>query len=229
MGIVVSLFACLFTLLGGVLALRLERRRALLLGFGAGAVVGVALFDLVPEALELAGQARGAAAVLAVAGAGYAFYHVVHNAAARAARKGGLGAATLSIHSFLDGLSIGFAFKVSAAVGAVVAIAVVVHDICDGINVVTVVRRNGGDARMARRWLALDAVAPVLGAAAATLVTLRGPELGLALALFGGFFLYIGASDLLPASVAPEPRMGPVLMTLLGMAMVFAAVRLASL
>ena len=160
--------------------------------------------------------------------AGFALYHLLHSAASQAARRGGLGAATLSVHSFLDGLSIGVAFKVSAAVGAVVAIAVVVHDVCDGINVVTVVRRGGGDARAARRWLVIDAVAPVLGAAAAGLLALQGAELGLALALFGGFFLYIGASDLLPASVTPEHRMGPALMTVIGMAVLYVAVRLAS-
>ncbi|GAA3270441.1 hypothetical protein GCM10020258_44250 [Sphingomonas yabuuchiae] len=47
--------AMLATLAGGLLALRLRNRIGLVLGVTAGIVVGVALFDLVPEALELAG------------------------------------------------------------------------------------------------------------------------------------------------------------------------------
>jgi zinc transporter ZupT len=229
MAILVSLFAFLFTLLGGLFALRLKRHVALVLGFSAGAVIGVALFDLVPEAVELAGPSSGAALVLACVGAGYAAYHLLQRSAARYAPSGGLGAAMLAIHSFLDGLSIGVSFKVSAAAGAVVAIAVVVHDLCDGINIVTIVSRNGGDRHAARRWLLIDAAAPVLGAAAATGLRLHDEQLGLALGVFGGFFLYIGASDLLPASARVHSGSVPTFMTILGMAVLYAAVRLASL
>ena len=138
-------------------------------------------------------------------------------------------AAMLAVHSFLDGLSIGLSFKVSVGVGIVVAIAVIVHDLCDGINVVTIVRRNGGEGRVARQWLFVDALAPVLGAAVGTSLSLRDGALGLALAVFGGFFLYIGASDLLPASARSDTGVAPALMTVLGMAVLYAAVRLASL
>ena len=229
MAIAVSLFAFLFTLVGGLYALRIERRIALVLGFSAGAVVGVALFDLLPEALDLAGDAYGPALVLAGTGAGYAVYHLLHRAAARQARAGTLGAVMLAGHSFLDGLSIGVSFKVSMAVGAVVAVAVVAHDLCDGINIVTVVRRAGGDSARARRWLLLDAAAPIAGAAAGTGIHLQDAPLGLVLAVFGGFFLHIGASDLLPASARTGTGMAPAYMAILGMAVLYAAVRLASL
>jgi len=229
MAIVLSLLAGLFTLLGGLFALRIERRMALVLGFSAGAVVGVALFDLLPEALALAGGAAGPELVLGLMGAGYAAYHLLRRGAARHPGTGALGAVTMSIHSFLDGLSIGVSFKVSAAVGAVVAIAVIAHDLCDGINVVTVVKRSGGDPRSARRWLLIDAAAPVLGAASAAGLRLQDETLGLALAVFGGFFLYIGASDLLPASVREGSGTAAAVMAILGMAVLWAAVRLASL
>src|SRR5258708_10535093 len=42
------------TLVGGLLALRLRDRLHLILGFSAGAVIGVAFFDLLPEAIQLA-------------------------------------------------------------------------------------------------------------------------------------------------------------------------------
>ena len=45
--------AFLCTLLGGLLALRLRDKLHLILGFSAGAVIGVAFFDLLPEAIGL--------------------------------------------------------------------------------------------------------------------------------------------------------------------------------
>ena len=53
-----------------------------------------------------------------------------------------------------------------------------------------------------------------------------GP-LGLAVALFAGFFLYIGASELTPASHRALPRLWTSLATFLGMAFIWLVVRLA--
>ena len=44
------------------------------------------------------------------------------------ARIGVFGAAGLSLHSFIDGLGIGFAFHVSTTTGLLVFVAVVSHD-----------------------------------------------------------------------------------------------------
>ena len=49
------------TLLGGALALHYKRTFDPLLGFSSGAVIGVALFDLLPEGLNLAGELLAAA------------------------------------------------------------------------------------------------------------------------------------------------------------------------
>lgn len=227
MAVALSLFASIFTLLGGFFALGLERRRGLVLGFSAGAVIGVALFDLLPEAAELAGRSAGAW-VFVLAGVGYAAYHLLHRGAARFVR-GGLGAVALTAHSFLDGLSIGISYQVSPAVGLVVAVGVMAHDLCDGINTVTVVARSGGGTQAARLWLFADAAAPVLGAVLGALLRLDDGSLGNVLALFSGFFLYIGATDLLPAGLRGESGLGPSLMVLAGMAVLLIAVRLASL
>jgi zinc transporter ZupT len=227
MPILVSLLAFAVTLAGGLFALRIERYMALVLAFSAGAVIGVALFDLLPEALELS---RNVSLVFVLVAAGYAAYHLIHKNVAHSAHRGALGGLTLSLHSFLDGLSIGVSFQVSAAAGAVVAVGVVVHDLCDGINTVTVVRRAGAGDSAARRWLFADALAPVLGAAAGWSLGLSGSTLGFALGLFAGFFLYIGASNLLPAaSDRPDAGLAAGFATILGMMMLYAAVRLAQL
>jgi ZIP family zinc transporter len=46
------------------------------------------------------------------------------------------------------------------------------------------------------------------------------------LALFGGFFLYIGASDLIPESYHAHPKFLTTAMTLAGAGVLYAAVRL---
>jgi zinc transporter ZupT len=52
--------------------------------------------------------------------------------------------------------------------------------------------------------------------------------LGLALALFAGSFLYIGASDLLPESYYDHPTVGTTAMTVLGLVVLYVAVHFAN-
>ena len=61
------------------------------------------------------------------------------------------------------------------------------------------------------------------------LIVLPPAALGLAVALFGGFFLYIGASDLLPESHHRHPALWTTVATALGMAALFIATRVAGL
>ena len=51
-------------------------------------------------------------------------------------------------------------------------------------------------------------------------------DFGLALALFGGFFLYIGASDLIPESYHAHPKFLTTAMTLAGAAVLYLAITL---
>jgi zinc transporter ZupT len=224
--VLVSLAAFAMTLLGGAVALRFKDRLHLILGFSAGAVIGVAFFDLLPEALSLTAPAYAVPAVLAVVTAGFVAYMVLDRALPPATTAG-LGAASLSVHSFLDGFAIGLGFKVSAPVGMVVAVAVLVHDFSDGINTVGVVLGGQGGDRAARRWLLVDAVAPVLGAACTLLLVLPPQALGLMLALFAGFFIYMSTSELLPESYHDHPTALTTGMTVLGVLVLYLATRLA--
>src|SRR5207244_9107806 len=60
-----------FTLLGGLFALRFKDQLHLILGFSAGAVIGVAFFDLLPEAISLAHTRYGIATVTSVVALGF--------------------------------------------------------------------------------------------------------------------------------------------------------------
>ena len=237
---IVAVAAFLATFFGGSFALRLKDRLHLILGFSAGAVIAVAFFDLLPEALTLAKNIYSPSSVLALTATGFMIYLVLdrffllHGAHenetaenSRAKARGVAGAGSLSFHSFLDGIGIGLAFQVSPVVGLVVAAAVLTHDFSDGINTVNLILKHGGTATRAKRWLLVDAVAPVLGILTTLFFHVQEQTLALLLALFAGFFLYIGASDLIPESYHSHPARWTTYSTILGVVILYLTVKFA--
>ena len=229
MPIIISLLAFVSTLLGGLFAIRFKDRLHLILGFSAGLVIGVAFLDLIPEAIELGGTIYNPSTIMSVAIAGFIAYMILDRSApVHSQHRGTLGAGGLSIHSFLDGAAIGIAFQVSDTVGALVALAVLTHGFSDGINTVNVILKNNGNRRRALRWLFVDASAPVIGFISTLFFTLTGSVLSLVLAIFAGFFLYLGASELLPESFHDHPTRWTTIMTVLGVLVLYSAIKLAS-
>ncbi|MEN9613949.1 MAG: hypothetical protein RLZZ347_256 [Candidatus Parcubacteria bacterium] len=237
---IIALATCVFTFLGGLFALKYSDKLHLILGFSAGAVVGVAFFDLLPESISLAGGQFGIATVTSMVALGFVVFmlldrwvighgHTDDHCENENHKRGFLGAGSLSIHSFLDGLAIGLAFQVSSAVGLIVTVAVLVHDFSDGVNTVGLIIKNGGSKSVAFRFLTLDALAPVLGIVASIFIHVSESYLGLLLAVFCGFFLYIGASDLLPESHHQHPTYFTTFATILGMVVLYLAVRFAGI
>ena len=213
------------TLVGGSLALRFRSTLNLLLGFSSGTIIGVALFDLLPEALDLAGERHSHLSITTALAVGFALYLVADWAGAMLGEdKNGprhFAPASLTAHSLLDGLGIGLAFHVSPAAGTIVAIGVLGHDVIDGANTVTASLASGISATTARRWLAANAIAPVTGILLAQWVDIPSFTLAILLGVFGGFFLYIGASVLLPQSRARDPRLSNIVATATGLAFIY--------
>lgn len=242
--ILIALSAFIATLLGGLFALRLKDKLHLILGFSAGAVIAVAFFDLLPESLDLGKGFYSNSTLITITAIGFLTYLVLdrvvflhahahddnndhgskeHNIESK---RGLLGASSLSIHSFLDGLAIGLAFQVSSAVGVIVTIAVLTHDFSDGINTVNMILKNNGDRKKAFHWLLTDAVAPVLGVTSTFFFKVNSQELSIIIALFAGFFLYIGASDLIPESHHAHPKLMTTMMTVIGAGILYVAITL---
>lgn len=235
--VLIGIAAFICTLLGGYFAIRFKDKLHLVLGFSAGTVLGVALLDLLPESFELASQGydlRVAAVLIAI---GFVVFMILDRAFSihahseeqceNDAHKGQLGAVTFALHSFLDGLGIGLAFKISPSLGWVVAAAVLAHSFSDGINTVNVILKNRGKIKAASKWLLADAVAPALGVVTAYFIFVGESVLGLVLAIFTGFFLYIGASDLIPESHHRHPTFWTTLSTIFGIVIIYLAVRIA--
>ncbi len=238
--ILISLAAFVATLLGGLFAIKFKDRLHLILGFSAGAVIGVAFFDLIPEAIQLSGTNYDISTITSIVALGFVGYmildrffifhshgHDEHEDHAN--NRGLLGAGSLTIHSLLDGIAIGLSFQVSAAVGIIVATAVLVHDFSDGINTVNLILKNKGEKSTAFRWLLVDAFAPVVGIISTMFFTVPESTLGIILAVFAGFFLYIGASDLLPESHHGHPTIWTTVVTILGVVVLYTAIKLAGI
>ena len=216
----IALGAFAATMTGGVLALKLAGKLPLVMGFSAGAVIGVAFFDLAPEALEAGTGLYEPRTLLAVAALGFFLYTVLDRLVARHdcegqanPARGMVGAASFSAHSVLDGFAMGIAFQASREIGLIVAAAVLAHDFADGLNTVNVVMKNGGTAAFALRWLAVDAVAPVVGAALSLLITpgaeRAGAAAGAVLRLLPAYRrqrAFAGKPPRLSAPVAPPSR-----------------------
>lgn len=239
--IIFAVVASLAAFIGGMVALRFRDRLHVILGLSAGAVIGAALFDLIPEAIELGeGVAMHAEEVTAFTALGFLIYlildrlfmfHSHHDPedveAKRAEARGSLGAASFALHSLIDGMAIGLAFQASAALGAIVAIAVIAHRFSDGINTVGVILKHRGENRNAMVWLSVVAVAPIIGALSTFTFSVTDQTLAMVLAVFAGFFLYIGASDLIPEGHHSHSKALTTFMTILGAGLLYVIVSLA--
>jgi ZIP family zinc transporter len=201
-----SLLTVVSTVIGGLSAIRFRKDIPTVIALTGGVVVAVALFDVLPEAIDAVGNARR---VTTLVGVGFLSFFLAERALvlhhrddadqARAHHRiGALGAAGLSVHSFVDGLGIGLAFQLTTGTGLLVFLAVITHDFADGLNTVSFILRQGDERRRALQWLAVDAAAPFVGAIVGSLLTVSDTKLGYLLALYAGFFLFMGATDLLP-------------------------------
>jgi zinc transporter ZupT len=217
------------TFAGGALALRLAHSLPTLIALTGGVVVAVAIFDVLPESIEAVDDPE---LIGLLVGVGFVAFFlaervlVLHHRddpqQARAHHQvGALGALGLSVHSFIDGLGIGLAFGLDTATGVLVFVAVISHDFADGLNTVSFVLSQSDDKRRAKRWLAVDAFAPLLGALVGSAITVSEPTLGHILAIYAGFFLYMGATDLLPEAHSEHASWPRVALTVTGFVAVY--------
>jgi zinc transporter ZupT len=233
MTFLLAVLASIAAFAGGYMALRFQDKLHIILGLSAGTVMGAALFDLIPEALELTQGRYDPHFILTLTGVGFFLYLILdrlfsfhshdHSDEGEVSHpeisnhvRGGIGAASFSLHSLIDGIAIGLAFQASVEIGIVVALAVVAHRFSDGINTIGVILKHKGEKRHAWLWLTVVALAPVVGAALTYLMFVPLHTLAILLAVFSGFFLYIGASDLIPEGHHSHSKILTTLMTLLG-------------
>jgi ZIP family zinc transporter len=228
------------TLLGGMFSIRFKDRLHPIMAFTAGVLIGVFSFDILPEIMNQVKENNyNATGIMIAFAAGFMLFHVlekvilIHHAHEgeyadhKHPHVGMLSAFALMGHSFLDGVGIGLGFQISNAVGILVALAVISHDFTDGMNTVSLMLLHKNTVKRARIVLAGDALAPLLGACSTLLFQIPHYFLVLYLASFGGFLVYIGASDILPEAHSNRSSPGLIVLTFLGLVFTFLVAALA--
>jgi zinc transporter ZupT len=229
--IAIGIVTSAVTYAGGTIAFRLKDRLPLIMGLAAGIVVGVSLFDLLPEALHIGAQYYGPQILFAAVALGMVIYMAIDRVlavlppnCARARRH--LAPASLTLHSLSDGLGIGITFHLSSTAGIVMAIGVLTHDVADGINTLTL-SLIGNSIAVTRRWLIANSLAPIVGVLVATQIDIGNRVLAPLLAMFGGAFLYIGACQLIPRRLATNRSASAAITIAAGMAFIYTVLSIA--
>jgi ZIP family zinc transporter len=217
--ILLTAITCSSTMIGGIFATRHRKSIGILGAFAAGVLITTSLLDILPQTFRLAASANVLLEnVMALTVVGFLFLYIVSRMISEHVFSkdgeyvevkhpvGGIFATSeLSVHSFIDGLAIGFGLEADIHVGIIIAFAVICHDFTDGLSTVTVMLNSGNSLRNSLRMLLLDAVAPILGAVVTLFIELPPTYIVLLLPFFAGGFLYLGASDLLPQAHEKNP------------------------
>lgn len=197
-----------------------RRFSASLVSYSAGVLLGVGFLHVLPEALELT-----ASAPLFILLAFVLFYFLEHHLLIHAgheeqhhlhlaiddcrdgccARPHPLGLVAfvgMALHSAIDGMIIGTGFEVSHDLGLLAALGVIAHEVPEGIAMLAILLHYGWSRRKAIQLTSFVALAtPAAAVLSYALVGDLSPQvLGALLAMAGGSFVYIAASDLIPES-----------------------------
>ncbi len=218
--------------------MKLKNKLHLIMGFTAGVLLGVVSFDIFPEIIEqIKDNDFSSVEVMVALVFGFLLFHIlektllIHHAHEsdyaehRHPHVGVLSALALAGHSFMDGVGIGLGFQINPAVGVLVAIAVISHDFTDGMNTVTLMLSNKNTVEKSKKFLFLDAIAPVLGALSTLLFRVSDHLLVLYLGFFAGFLLYIGVSDILPEAHSRHSSFKLIGLTISGVLFIFIVTR----
>lgn len=207
-----ALVGGLFSLLGGIILLSRSKLAHGLARyatpFAAGALLGAAFFDILPEAVEMG----DGAVVFRFALVGIILFFILehylhwfhhhhdHDHGTFIRRP----TTTLiiigdTLHNAIDGIAIGAAFLISPPVGIATALAVAAHEIPQEIGDFGILLKNGMRRSRALFWNGISSIATVITALLTFwLGTSEHFPLIAILGLAAGMFIYIAASDLIP-------------------------------
>jgi len=204
-----ALLYALVAAAGNVLGALAVTRRAvrelrvieLLVAFGAGFMLSVAIVELLPAALSRSGAAAPALVLL-----GYLAVHLTqhtvtphfhfgeetHPVSSVAGTSALVG---LLLHTFFDGVAIASAFLVRPELGIMVFIAIFLHKLPEGVTISSLMLAGGRSGNRAVGAAALLGLATLVG-------VLLTQEMGFliqhGLALSAGVTIYVAASNLVP-------------------------------
>lgn len=197
-----------------------RRYSSSLVSYSAGVLLGVGFLHVLPEALEMNPAAPGYILLAFIL-----FYFLEHHLLIHAGHEeqhhthlavddcrdgccthphplGMVAFFGMALHSAIDGMIIGTGFEVSHDLGLLAALGVIAHEVPEGIAMLAILLHYGWPRRKAIELTSFVAVAtPVAALISYAVVRDLSPQLlGALLAMAGGSFVYIAASDLIPES-----------------------------
>lgn len=238
--IILAASTALATAVGGAIALRSRDRLHLVLGLSAGLLLGLVVFDLLPEVFAMSNsELLGAPAVSVAIVGGFLLLHVYertfgshepaesdygHEHKHSANIAGSIGALAMGVHVFLDGLALGVAFAIDESLGIAVFIALLVHAFSDGLNTVSLLVKSGKWSKKAIWLLGVDSAARISGAAIGSSLAISNNLTAIYLAAFSGILIYLATSHILPEAHARHASRWTLVSTLAGVAIMWALV-----
>lgn len=182
--------------------------------FAAGLILALVFFHLMPEAIELSDSA-----FYALFFGFFIFYLlenfiVIHSGSEihycldededesvsphLTSRLGLMAFSGLAFHSLVDGIIIGVGFELSPEIGFLAAMAVILHEVPEGVTSFVLINKTMPDKAIVLSIIV--AIATPLGAILSLLFIggLSDSLIGFILALAAGTFIYVAASDLIP-------------------------------
>ena len=175
--------------------------------FAAGLILGIAFFHLLPESLELS---ENAVLFLFI---GFLLFYLLENILVLHSgseihfkekhsshhTKGMVMFSGLFFHSLVDGVIIGVGFEIDPKLGLITALGVISHQLPEGVTTFSLLM-SSIKRKTALKFSMAVALATPLGAlfSLTFIQSLSKEMIGLLLAMAGGSFIYIGASDLIP-------------------------------
>ncbi len=208
--LIFSFIGSVVSLIGGVLLLAREKFAIkishYLASFAAGALLGTAFFDLLPEAQEAAGE--GEVSIFLWTFIGILAFFILerfihhHEQFINPGEKKTVVPLIVigdSVHNFIDGVAMAGTFLVSIPLGIVTSLAVAAHEIPQEIGDFGLMLNKG----VSRKKVLLINFYSALAAMAGAIITYLAKDfiaglLPVVLALTSGFFIYIAAANLIP-------------------------------
>lgn len=197
--IILSIIAMLSDILGGILFLhppivRMDTRYVV--GFASGVVISAAFFELLPEA-----DVSKNAIFLAL---GFFIFYILektvmlHSCGEKECKSHSLGwvaALGMASDNIIDGVGIAVAYLTDPVMGIIITLAVIIHELPQGITTAVLMKDSGFRIRDIFMTLILAGIMYPLGA----YLSLYIPERlhTSTIAFVAGSFLYIGVGDLL--------------------------------
>ena len=175
--------------------------------FAAGLILGIVFFHLFPKSLELSENA-----VLFIL-MGFLLFYLLENVMVLHSgseihfkeksnpqhTKAMVMFSGLFFHSLIDGIIIGVGFEVDPKVGLLTSLGVIVHELPEGVTSFALLINTIKRKTTLKLSIAVAVATPLGALISLTFISgLSKAMVGLLLAMAGGSFLYIGASDLIP-------------------------------